>query len=77
MAGDPRRGAGVNTAALPVPDADRKRKANLAALLALHGGYELRELSSGEFLISKWGLQRFCRSLSEAEDFARAVGALQ
>ncbi len=55
---------------------ERKRRNTLVAHLALRG-YELRELASGELLVTRWGLQRFCATLEAAEDFARQVGALR
>ena len=55
---------------------ERKRLDTLAAHLALRG-YELHTLTSGEFLVSRWGLRKFCRTLADVEDFARQAGALR
>ena len=54
--------------------AQRKRKANLQALLALKG-HELRQQRDGSFLVSRWNLTRELRDLSAVESFARQVGA--
>ena len=54
--------------------AQRKRKANLLALLALKG-HELRQQPDGSFLVLRWGLIRELRDLGAVESFARLVGA--
>ena len=57
------------------PDlAQRKRQANLQALLALKG-HELRQQRDGSFLVSRWNLTRELRDLGAVESFARMVGA--
>ena len=65
---------GASTALDPAADAERKRRAKLAAGLALRG-YELRELAGGGWLIVRWNLSRPANTLDDAEDFARSVGA--
>ena len=54
--------------------AQRKRQANLQALLALKG-HELRQQQDGTFLVLRWGLTRELHDLGAVESFARLVGA--
>lgn len=54
--------------------AQRKRQANLQALLA-QKGHELRQQPDGSFLVSRWKLTRELRDLGAVESFARPVGA--
>lgn len=55
-------------------DAAGKALATLRALLAMHG-HTLHELSSGGFLVTKWGLCRELPDLRSAAQFARQIGA--
>lgn len=64
-------------AAAQLKEALRKRRETLAAKLARRG-YELRELDSGAWLISKWNLTREISGpgLEGVEAFAGQVGAV-
>jgi hypothetical protein len=72
----PRADADGAMAALPAtPDQD-KRRAALAAQLALRG-YELRDTRKGTYIVSRWGLSCPKRCLDRVEDCKRQVGAAQ
>jgi len=58
-----------------VPD-KAKRRATLAAKLALRG-YELHETPEGTYIVSRWGLSQAKCGLAQVDDFARRVGAEQ
>ena len=55
--------------------AAEKRRATLAATLALRG-FELRQQADGTWRIARWNLERPAASLDEVERIARQVGAL-
>ena len=52
-----------------------KTRANLAAQLALAGGYALLDLADGSFVVTRWNLTRHCVDLQSVARFARQVGA--
>ena len=52
-----------------------KVRANLAAQLALAGGWVLLDLADGSFLVSRWDRSRHCADLRAVAQFARQVGA--
>lgn len=55
-------------------DADAKARANLIAALAMRG-YAAHQLTEGGFVVTRWGLHRFCADLPALAAFARQVGA--
>ncbi len=57
-------------------DAERKRRANCIARLALRG-HVVHELTCGEFLVEWRGCMRHCRDLGELEQHARRVGVVR
>ena len=52
-----------------------KTRANLAAQLALAGGFVLLDLADGSFVVTRWNLTRHCVDLQAVARFARQVGA--
>ena len=53
----------------------RQRKAisTAVATLALHG--HAVHVGNGDYLVSRWGMSRYCQNLEALQDFARMVGA--
>ena len=54
---------------------DRKAIATLTAKFALRG-HTVHPGDEGDFLVSRWGMSRWCRDLAALRDFAVTVGAL-
>jgi hypothetical protein len=69
-----RADAGSALPGLPAAPDKAKRRATLAAKLALRG-FALHDTQEGTYIVSRWGMSREKCCLDGVEDFARQVGA--
>ncbi len=53
--------------------ADKKAATTLIAKLAL-AGHSVHQDNHGSFLVSRWGVSRFCIDLESLRSFAKQVG---
>ncbi|MDZ4397975.1 hypothetical protein [Hydrogenophaga sp.] len=53
---------------------DQKRLATLKAQLALKG-FQVHDVTTGGWFVSRWNLTKFCPALADLEAFASQVGA--
>ena len=63
----------VDTEHLATADTERKAAASLVATAAM-AGFELRRLADGQWLISRWNLQRGLVDADAVREFLSAAG---
>lgn len=54
-------------------DAQRKAESGLLARLAL-AGHEVHKCRSGDYVVCRWGLTRYCQDFEALQAFARQIG---
>lgn len=53
---------------------EKKRLVTLKAQMALRG-FQVHDTATDGWLVARWNLSRYCKTLDDLEDFARQVGA--